>query len=77
MLAELVGIGLSSATHWAKHAQRDWSPYLGVRKLDRQRRSTDSRLDAVLDRPDQRQNRCADLSLAKGTNLRPRLSNTL
>jgi len=31
VLAELVGIGVTTATRWAAHARRDWIPYLAAR----------------------------------------------
>jgi hypothetical protein len=31
VLADLVGIGLTTATRWAHQARRDWSPYVATR----------------------------------------------
>jgi hypothetical protein len=31
VLAQLVGIGISTAIRWANHARRDWTPYLATR----------------------------------------------
>jgi hypothetical protein len=31
VLADLVGIGISTAVRWARHARRDWAPYLAAR----------------------------------------------
>src|SRR6266542_3120097 len=31
VLAELVGIGITTATRWARYASRDWRPYLAAR----------------------------------------------
>jgi hypothetical protein len=31
VLADLFGIGLTTATRWASHARRDWAPYLAER----------------------------------------------
>jgi hypothetical protein len=31
VLADLVGIGITTALRWARHAQRDWAPYLAAR----------------------------------------------
>ncbi|MGI5243382.1 hypothetical protein [Dactylosporangium sp. CA-139066] len=31
VLADLVGIGITTALRWARHAQRDWAPYLVAR----------------------------------------------
>jgi hypothetical protein len=34
VLAELIGIGLTTATRWANYARRDWSPFLAARAAD-------------------------------------------
>jgi hypothetical protein len=34
VLAELVGIGVSTAARWARHANRDWNPYIAARTHD-------------------------------------------
>jgi hypothetical protein len=34
VLADLLGVGITTATRWASHARRDWAPFVTARRAD-------------------------------------------